>query len=149
MVSAQKDFLTSHRCLTSLRCLPSLRSVRQLSFFSMTAENETLPLKMKQVFTSVPSLGLTFLGRGNIHSLASPDFDFSLISSISITSFCFFLRWSWLKLKRVAPLLLLVLYVVNHLRLLMPLYCLSLGLLVVYRWRSCRFPTYPQTLSVS
>ena len=82
LVSAQKDCLTSLCCLTSLRCLPSLRSgrqllrsvrqllrsVRQLSFFSTTAENETFPRQMKQVFTSVPSLGLTFLGRGNIYS---------------------------------------------------------------------------------
>ena len=81
LVSAQKDCLTSLRsltllrCLTSLHCLPSLRSgrqllrsVRQLSFFSTTAENETFPRQMKQVFTSVPSLGLTFLGRGNIYS---------------------------------------------------------------------------------
>ena len=76
LVSAQEG------CLTSLRCLPSLRlgrqllrsvrqllrSVRQLSFFSTTAENETFPRQMKQVFTPVPSLGLTFLCRGNIYS---------------------------------------------------------------------------------
>ena len=81
LVSAQKDCITSLCCLTSLRYLPSLglgrqllrsvrqllRSVRQLSFFSTTAENETFPRQMKQVFTSVPSLGLTFLGRGNIY----------------------------------------------------------------------------------
>ena len=53
--------------LRSVRQL--LRSVRQLSFFSTTAENETFSRQMKQVFTSVPSLGLTFLGRGNIYSL--------------------------------------------------------------------------------
>ena len=70
LVSAQKDYLPSLRLgrqlLRSVRQL--LRSVRQLSFFSTTAENEAFPQQMKQVFTSVPSLGLTFLGRGNIYS---------------------------------------------------------------------------------
>ena len=90
LVSSQKDCLTWLRCLTSLRCLPSLRSgrqllrsvrqllrsVRQLSFFSTTAENETFSQQMKQVFTSVPSLGLTFLGRGNIYSFNLQQFNF-------------------------------------------------------------------------
>ena len=59
LVSAQKD------CLSVGQLLPS---VRQLSFFSTIAENETFSRQMKHVFTSVPSLGLTFLGRGNIYS---------------------------------------------------------------------------------
>ena len=82
LVSAQKDCLTSLCCLNSLRFLPLLRSgrqllwsvrqllcfVRQLSFFSTTAGNETFLRQMKQVFTSVPSLGFTFLDQGNIYS---------------------------------------------------------------------------------
>ena len=74
-ISGQKDFVTlsNFASLSSLASLGTalLDNCSTLSFFPTISESKTFSRKKNSFFTSVLSLGHTFLGRGNIYSGAS------------------------------------------------------------------------------
>ena len=67
-ISGQKDFVTLSSKVREDNRSALLDNCSTLSFFPTISESKTFSRKKKSVFTSVLSLGHTFLGRGNIYS---------------------------------------------------------------------------------